>query len=105
MLADGQSKLYTALKDVVGDLVGVHYQPPQNLQLKYPCVIYEMDGLQNQFADNLPYAQMVRYSVTVMDKTPDSVLWTALLHKFQYVTLENVMNVDGIYHWNFTLYY
>ena len=50
----------------------VYFQPPTNVQLKYPCIIYKRDFANTQFADNEPYTHKLRYMVTVIDQDPDS---------------------------------
>ena len=50
----------------------VYFQPPTNVQLKYPCIIYKRDFADTKFADNEPYAHKKRYMVTVIDQNPDS---------------------------------
>ena len=50
----------------------VYFQPPTNIALKYPCIIYKRDYAETKFADNGPYDHIVRYMVTVIDPDPDS---------------------------------
>jgi hypothetical protein len=50
----------------------VYFQPPTNIQLKYPCIVYKRDFADTKFADNEPYAHKRRYMVTVIDQNPDS---------------------------------
>lgn len=50
----------------------VYFQPPINIQLKYPCIIYKRDNADTKFADDKPYNVKTRYMVTVIDPNPDS---------------------------------
>jgi hypothetical protein len=50
----------------------VYFQPPNNMQLKYPCIIYKRDFADTKFADDSPYKYTLRYMVTVIDRDPDS---------------------------------
>jgi hypothetical protein len=50
----------------------VYFQPPENVKLKYPCIIYKRDFAETEFADNAPYNHTLRYMVTVIDRDPDS---------------------------------
>ena len=50
----------------------VYFQPPENVQLKYPCIIYHRDFAHTKFADDNPYDHTVRYAITVIDRDPDS---------------------------------
>ena len=50
----------------------VYFQPPENVTMKYPAIVYELDGLDSVFANNLAYRYTKRYQVTVIDQNPDS---------------------------------
>ncbi len=52
----------------------VYFQPPTNLTMEYPCIVYERDGSSVQHADDRPYRRTKRYQVTVIDRNPDSDL-------------------------------
>lgn len=63
------------LQQVLVDLLGssnVYFQPPPTVKMKYPCIIYKRDAVNEEFADNQPYARKKRYQVTVVDQNPDS---------------------------------
>jgi hypothetical protein len=50
----------------------VYFQPPTNVQLKYPCIVYTRDFADTKFADDIPYDHTKRYMITVIDRDPDS---------------------------------
>lgn len=50
----------------------VYFQPPVNIRIEYPCIIYKRDFAATRYADNNPYNGTIRYLVTVIDKNPDS---------------------------------
>ena len=50
----------------------VYFQPPTNIELKYPCIIYKRNDADTKFADDKPYNYTKRYTVTVIDRDPDS---------------------------------
>lgn len=49
-----------------------YFQPPEDLKLVYPCIIYKRISENVKFADNSPYFKMKQYRVTVLDYDPDS---------------------------------
>lgn len=63
--------LQTILEKTLGSS-NVYFQPPATLTLKYPCIVYEREYINTDFADNRPYSHMDRYQVTVIDRNPDS---------------------------------
>ena len=63
------------LQRILTELEGVrkvYFQPPTNVQLEYPCIVYRRDTGDSRFADNRPYTSTQRYEVTVIDQKPDS---------------------------------
>lgn len=64
-------ELQTILEGILGSR-NVYFQPPANVQLVYPCIIYERDFADTKFAGNKPYSRTKRYQVTVIDRNPDS---------------------------------
>lgn len=50
----------------------VYFQPPSNVQMKYPAIRYERSNMEITHADNAPYKYCVRYTVTIIDADPDS---------------------------------
>lgn len=50
----------------------VYFQPPSTIKMNYPCIVYERNTADTQFADNSPYIYHVRYQIMVIDRNPDS---------------------------------
>lgn len=50
----------------------VYFQPPENLKLIYPCIIYEREQIEKRRANNRSYTLFDRYRVTVIDRDPES---------------------------------
>ena len=50
----------------------VYFQPPTNVKLVYPCIVYHRDYANTQFADDKPYNYTKRYAIMVIDPDPDS---------------------------------
>jgi hypothetical protein len=50
----------------------VYFQPPTNIKLEYPCIIYKRDFAHTKFADDIPYDHKLRYAITIIDQDPDS---------------------------------
>jgi hypothetical protein len=52
----------------------VHFQPPENIRMRYPAIVYQRDSAITRHADDLPYSSIKRYQVTVIDQDPDSAI-------------------------------
>lgn len=78
-------ELQTLLETELGSR-NVYFQPPPTLTMQYPCIVYNLDDMDTKFADNYPYAIERRYSLTVIDKDPDSTIpdKIVLLQKCQF---------------------
>lgn len=54
------------------DSPNVYFQPPPTIHMRYPCIVYERNTGDTQFADNNPYTFRVRYKITYIDRSPDN---------------------------------
>lgn len=68
---DQRLKLQAILEGILG-VKKVYFQPPSNISLEYPCIVYSRDDRWVEHGDNRAYAHKKRYSVTVIDRNPDS---------------------------------
>lgn len=50
----------------------VYFQPPTNIKLEYPCIVYKRDFAETEFANGKPYSHTKRYMITIIDSNPDS---------------------------------
>lgn len=96
-------KLQEVLEEIRGS-DAVYFQPPANLQMEYPCIVYNVDGLDSKWADNLAYAQDIMYQVVVIDRNPDNDTWLKIgqLPKSSFQRKEVVENLN---HYYFNLYF
>lgn len=63
------------LQQILVNILGsdnVYFQPPENIHMVYPCIVYHRDDIQINHANDLPYKQVVRYQVTVISQDPDN---------------------------------
>ncbi len=68
-----RTELQTILEGIIGSK-NVYFQPPENLKMKYDCIVYERSQIVPSYADNHPYSLHDRYQVTAIYKNPDSDL-------------------------------
>lgn len=83
----------------------VHYQPGPLVELSYPCILYARSNSNAAWANGYIYRKKSRYSVTVIDPDPDSLIPDKLLDHFQYIRMERVYSADYLNHYIFDLYY
>jgi hypothetical protein len=71
---DKRLELQALLESLLGSR-NVYFQPPESIDISYPCIIYKRDVIGNtKFANDKPYNHQVRYSVTIIDEDPDSLI-------------------------------
>ncbi len=100
---DNRLQLQTLLEKLLGSR-NVYFQPPASIHMKYPAIVYKLDDIDNQFANNQVYDQRRGYLITVIDPNPDSVIVTrvSMLPKCQWQT---GYAADNLNHTNFKLYF
>lgn len=86
----------------------VYYQPPENVKLVYPCIIYNRSRIENQNADNFGYKHSFFYDVTVISKQVDDQMFIDLLNYkdnecFLKTDYKNRLVKDNLYHDYFTI--
>lgn len=95
------------LQEILANILGssnVYYQPPETIKLQYPCIIYERDDIDQKYANNRSYINRVRYSLTLITRSPDSELIKAILD-LPYCSYDRYYAADSLNHDTFTLYY
>ena len=99
------SQLQEILQEIMGPNHKVYFQPPENLKISYPCIVYERSNALSQYADNNPYQITKRYQVTLMTKSADSDQYLDKLLELPMCTFDREYKVDGIVHAVFNLYF
>ena len=82
----------------------VYYQPPSNVKMKYPAIVYAREDINNTFADDSVYAQSHSYQITVIDEDPDSRLVEAI-SKLPRCRFVRHFTSDNLNHDVFTILY
>lgn len=95
-------KLQSTLEAILGSK-NVYFQPPDGLVLKYPAIVYTLDAVRVQFADDRPYLLKDRYQVTYIDRSPTS----GVPREIQMLPLTRFTSYfvkDGLNHYNHAIY-
>lgn len=82
----------------------VYFQPPENLKIAYPCIVYERSSGRTDFADNIPYRFGKLYSITVIDSNPDSPIPDEI-SKLPCCTFDRHYVADNLNHDVFEIYF
>ncbi len=82
----------------------VYFQPPTNISLVYPCILYQLDGDRTERANNKLYSRTKRYQVTVIDRNPDSELPDKVI-ELPLCEFDRFYTADNLNHTVFTLFF
>ena len=96
-------ELHEKLCELLGTR-NVYFQPPSTHKMSYPCTRYELSNVDSRFANNMPYNHEKSYTLTVIDKDPDSKIPDSIL-ALQKCKFDRSYTADNLNHWVFTLYF
>jgi hypothetical protein len=82
----------------------VYFQPPNNVQMTYPAIVYARDGSDVKHADNSPYHLTKRYQVTVIDRNPDSDI-PDKVEQLPLCVFSRAFVTEQLNHYVFTLFF
>lgn len=96
-------ELQTLLETLLGDNA-VYFQPPANIAMVYPCIVYNLDNAKTEFADNNPYRFTKRYQVTVIDRNPDTKIPDDVA-KLPMCIFNRFYTADNLNHYVFNIFF
>lgn len=96
-------QLHSLLKEILGS-GNVYFQPPANVALAYPCIIYSRNKNPTKFANGKPYMSQIGYKVTVIDRNPDSLI-PAKVAALPMCSFDRTYTADNLNHDIYNLYY
>lgn len=97
-------ELHEKLVDVLGSSQ-VYFQPPTNVSMKYPAIVYELNGETTKRANNKRYIVYDSYTITHIYKSLKNDLREKILEAFPYVDYDRRLVSDGLYQDVFTIYW
>lgn len=100
---DRRLELHEILCGILGSR-NVYFQPPENLKLVFPCIIYEHDQNDIKHADNRKYMNKRRYQVTIIDKDPDTEI-PEKLDDLMFSSFDRRFTQDNMNNIVYTIYY
>ena len=82
----------------------VYYQAPTNITMRYPCIKYSRNSIDNKYGSDEVHIQNRSYSVVVMDYNPDSEI-VDKISKLKYCRHTQHYVVNGLNHDIFNIYF
>lgn len=82
----------------------VYFQPPEDLLICYPAIIYSRASIESERADNIRYLNFDKFSVTLVGDELDSSIIDALL-ELPFSECDRTFVASNLNHTVFTIYY
>ena len=98
-----REELQTLLEEVLGSR-NVYFQPPSNIHMKYPAIVYSRNRIANNHANDDVYRQSLSYELTVIDAKPDSEI-VMQVSQLPMCRHDRHFKSDNLNHDVFTIYY
>lgn len=95
-------ELHAILCNLPGVKEHAYFQPPEGFKMIYPCVRYEWATENVQHADNLIYTRKRRYTLIVIDRSPDSDVAKQVGERFQ-IKMDRHYIADNLHHFVYNL--
>lgn len=96
-------ELHQCLVDVLGTS-HVYFQPPENVKMAYPCIVYSRRTGYSANADDLVYRYSQAYDITYISKDPDDGFVEKFLKNFGKSRYDRHYVSGNLHHDNFFLY-
>lgn len=100
---DNREELQTLLEEVLGSR-NVYFQPPDNVRMSYPAIVYSRNRIANNHANDDVYRQSLSYELTVIDANPDSEI-VIQVSQLPMCRHDRHFKSDNLNHDVFTIYY
>ena len=97
-------KLHEELCDILGSR-NVYFQPPESIKMIYPGIVYYKSGIYTNDANDNTYKKVNQYSLTVIDRDPDTDIHDKILDHFMMCSFDRVYISDNLNHYVLNLYY
>lgn len=97
-------ELHDKLVDILGSK-HVYFQPPADIRLVYPCIVYSRDSTRILRADNKPYNGWIRYNIMYITREPDNESISQMLCGLPFCSTDRSYVSDNLYHQTFTVFY
>lgn len=95
------------LQDLLEEILGtreVYFQPPENVKMEYPCIVYARTNIDPRYANNRVYKTKDQYTITVIDRNPDSKL-PGTIAQLATARFTQAFVRDNLNHSVFTIHY
>lgn len=102
-MSKDREDLQFLLEDILGN-ENVYFQPPASVRMKYPAIVYALNDLDDRSANNESYIRNKSYTLTLIDKDPDSKTVDKLAD-LPFCSFERFYTSDNLNHFVYRIFY
>jgi hypothetical protein len=95
--------LQVKLVEILGSSY-VYFNPPENVKMQYPCIVYTQDSEEVRHANDRRYGTHKRYLITVIDHDPDSPIAEAV-SELPMCSFNRAYAADNLKHFVYQLFF
>lgn len=97
-------KLHKELKELLGN-ANVYFQPPENVKIKYPCIIYSKNAPRTRSSENKTYLVFDYYEIQLIEREAETDMDAKMLDHFSMIRVGRKYVYENLYHTTYSLYY
>lgn len=100
------------LDEVLAGIIGItesdgdrhiYLNPPPSVRMRYPAIIYSLNNIDPNYANDGPYRLKPSYQVILIDEDIDTEYLVPIL-QIPYCRFNRFYIADNLNHWVFTIY-
>lgn len=94
------------LQGILEEIAGqgkVYFNPPENIKLSYPCIVYNRSRVNDRYADGIVYDKMTEYDITYITRDPREAPFEEF-EKLPYCSHNRHYVTDNLHHDVFTMH-
>jgi len=104
MSDDRRLRLQESLENVL-ESEHVYFQPPENIKLMYPCIIYSRRLGDSMHADDWMYQYTQTYDIMYISKDPDDGMVQKIMNAIPGIRYDRHYTADNLHHDMFFAYF
>ncbi len=90
------------LKEEIMHCDSVYFQPPSSLKLKYPCIVYNLNDINDKKADEISDDRHYQFRLTLISPNPDNNIVDKIMN-LKYAKYVRSFSTQGLYHYMFDI--
>lgn len=96
-----------ALDALLCEILGtdnVYFQPPENVKIQYPCIIYSINGNFERHANNKTYHRTREYDLLYITRDPDDEMIDTIAD-LPLCGMGKPYVLENLHHYPYTIYF